>query len=221
MTDTNIATESAAAAVETVAAAPAFKAKNINEVQTWVLEAIAKQNDITVVSAEVVEVKFDGKRGKRLELVLTGAGVGDATRRYFLRENSAFASGLIEAGITSHYPKKDRGSNNYMTHFGINEGAVTFEAPAPAKPEKVLLSEDEKKARRAAGKAAAKAAREAAKAEAEANAPVEPATIDESASDVNAETTILESAEPVVISADTDSDQSTEVNAEEQVLEPA
>ena len=170
--------------------APAPKVRTLAEVQARVLELIAAQNEITVVSSEIVEIK--GK-GKRVELILSGAGVGDPTRRYFLRENSAFASGVAKTeGLIMHAPKKARGAATYQLNFGLNEAATTYEAPAPEKPAKVKLSAEEAKARRIAGKQAAKAAREAAAAEAAANAPAEP----------EADTTELTAGEPVVISQD-------------------
>lgn len=197
----------------TVVAAAKPVLKTLADIRAFILTAIALQNEITVVSSEIVSVK--GLPGKRIELVLEGAGVGNPTRRYFLRENSAFASAIEEAGIICNWPDKARGVATYMGCFGMNEAAVNYEAPKPEKPAKVLLSAEEKKERRAAGKAAAKAKREAEAAAAP--AADETATVAETAEDVNAETTVLEGAEFLVTTSETPQ----EVNSEERELETA
>jgi hypothetical protein len=178
----NTAVETATtASTPAVVAAP--RVRNLTEAVAYVLAAIGEQNEIDVVSSEAVEVKVDGKRGRRIELILSGAGVGDPTRRYFLRENSAFATAIGRCeGLVMHAPKKARGSTTYQINFGTNADFVNYEAPAPEKAKKELMTPEARKQARLDGKARAKAARLAAEAEAAANAPAE-----------------LESAETVIV----------------------
>lgn len=149
-----------------------IKIANLAQAQTLIATLIAAQNEIEVVSNEIVSVKgADGKViGKRIELVMTGNGVGDATRRYFLRENSSMASALREVNeIITFAPKKDRGSDTYTIHFGLNEAAVKY-VPEVVKEDKPKLSKEEALARRLEGKRIKKMERLAAQLEA-ANAP--------------------------------------------------
>lgn len=156
---------------ETTAAADATpapqKIRTLEGAKVIVLEAIGKQNAIEVVSCEIVEVNGknaagDKVRGKRVELVLKGDGVGSSTRRYFLRENSAFASTIEGVGLFSHAPKKDRNAGEYQMFFGLTENVVSFEPPAPPKAEKVKMSPEERAAARLAGKQRKRAERDAA-----------------------------------------------------------
>lgn len=188
------------AAETVVTAAPAQKPiKTLADVQSFVLERIALQNEITVVSADIEDVRDGGKiLGKRIRLVLAGAGVEHPTRRHFLRKNSAFASAIRDSVVLMHAPKKERHAAEYVLFFGLNANAVSYEAPAPAKPEKVKLTAEEARDRRIAGKIAARQRREAEKAEAE-KAAAESASVAETPADDNNETQVLESGEPVVI----------------------
>lgn len=178
---------------ETKPAAP--KVRTLADVQARVLELAQAQagSEINVVSAEITQ----NKHGKRVELILSGAGVGDPTRRYFLRENSAFASGVRGTeGLVMFAPKKARGAETYQLNFGLSESATQWMPEPPAKAEKVLLTPEERKARRMEGKAAAKAKREA---EAAAAAAATAEASSETESDDSADTG-LDSGEPVVIS---------------------
>lgn len=124
--------------------------------------AIASQNDITVVSNEIERIKGEGApKGSRVHLVLSGAGVGDPTRRYFLRNNSAFSSLIEEVGLFMGSPKKARGDDNYHLYFGLTEELATWQPAPPPKAEKVKMSKEDQAAARQAGKAAARARRAA------------------------------------------------------------
>lgn len=181
-----------------VAAAPAAKPlKTLADVQAFVITAITGQSEVEIVSCEIVEVKADGKKGKRVELVLSGAGVGNSTRRYFLRNNSLFASTIRGAeGLVMAAPKKSRDAATYQLNFGLNETFVNYEEPAPAKAEKVKLTKEEARDRRIAGKIAARQRREA---EAAAAAAAEAEATPEAEADT---APALESGEPVVLTAD-------------------
>lgn len=122
--------------------------------------AIASQNDITVVSNEIEKITGEGApKGSRVHLVLSGAGVGDPTRRYFLRNNSAFASLIESVGLFMGSPKKARGDDNYHLFFGLSEDLANWQPAPPAKAEKVKMSKEDAAAARQAGKAAARARR--------------------------------------------------------------
>lgn len=131
---------------------------------------IALQNDIEVVSAEIVNVKGDGApNGKRIHLRLQGEGIESSTRRYFLRTNSAFATMLADTGLHLGAPKMERGAKVYDLYVALTPELAGWQPPAPPKAEKVKLSPEERKQRRQDGKAAARA-RRASEAAAEAEA---------------------------------------------------
>ena len=121
--------------------------------------AIASQNDITVVSNEIEKLPAGAPKGSRVHLVLSGAGVGDPTRRYFLRNNSAFASLIESVGLYMGSPKKARGDDNYHLFFGLTEDLANWQPAPPPKAEKVKMSKEDAAAARQAGKAAARARR--------------------------------------------------------------
>lgn len=149
----------------TPAPAAVTKVSTITGVLNLVLAAIKGQNDITVVSSEIE--KLDGSikgqpKGERVRLVLTGAGVGDSTRRYFLRNNSAFASLVEGAGAHVGAPKKSREDSNYTLYFATDAKVAGWQPAPEPKAEKVKMSKEEKAAARQAGKARARAERAAA-----------------------------------------------------------
>jgi hypothetical protein len=200
----------ATATIETVvtAAAPAVKIKTLADVQAFVVGLIGAQNEITVVSSDIEDVRDGGKiLGKRVRLVLTGAGVGDPTRRYFLRENSAFATAIEKSVVIMAAPKKERNSDQYILFFGLNEAAVSYKAPAPEKAKKELMTPEQRKQARLDGKARKRAEREAAAA---AKAEAEPAIVAEDEVEVNVE---LESAESIEVEADDQEIESAETVA--------
>lgn len=133
------------------------KISTLAGVLALVSTAIVSQNDITVVSAEIEKVTGkDAPKGSRVKLILSGDGVGDATRRYFLRENSAFSTLIEDAGVFMFAPKKERGTDTYILYFGLNQDVVSY-LPAPEpKAERVKMTPEQRKEARSAGKAAAR-----------------------------------------------------------------
>lgn len=165
------------------------KIRTFDGAQNFIRTALSKQNDVEIVSmtVEKVDAKVgeDRVRGERIRLELSGAGIDDPTRRYFLRNNSQFASGLEDVGLHLFAPKKERNTTTYVMFIGMNESVVNYAPPAPAKAEKVLLTADERKERRLAGKAAARALRASAAAQAAESGESAPAV--EAAQEVNTE----------------------------------
>ncbi len=171
------------------------KTLTIAAAQLLIGTALAAQNDLTIVSSEVVDVR-DGNKflGKRIVVTLSGDAVDNPTRRYFLRNNSASSTTIADAGIFMNAPRKARNEKNYVMHYALNEAAATFAPPAPAKEVKPTRAE-KKAAKQAELEAAAAAAAEAA---------------GDSESEVNAETTVLESGEPVVLGNESESEVNTD-----------
>lgn len=190
------ATETAATAEST--GETVSKIRTFDGAQNFIRTSLAKQNDVEIVSMEVekVDAKDGDKRisGQRIRLELKGAGIDDPTRRYFLRNNSQFASGLEDVGLFLFAPKKERNTETYIMYIGMTENVVNYAPPAPPKAEKVLLSADERKARRLAGKAAKRQERAAAAAAAAESGESAPAV--EAAQEVDT-TVNAESAETV------------------------
>lgn len=163
-------TAPAAAATAESAGSPVTKISTFDGAQRWIKTAIDKQSDVEIVSMTVEDLdktvgegdKSKRLRGKRIRLELKGAGIDDPTRRYFLRNNSQFASGAEAVGLHLHAPKKERNTTTYTMFLGMDKEVVSYEPPAPPKAEKKLLSADERKERRLAGKQAKRAERAAA-----------------------------------------------------------
>lgn len=161
--------ETAATAASTSAVAPT-KITTFKGAENFIRTSINDQNDVDIVSLTVedVDAKVDDTRvrGQRIRLELSGAGIEDPTRRYFLRNNSRFASSLEDVGLHMHAPKKERNTTTYIMFIGMTENVVSYEPPAPAKAEKVLLTAEQRKERRLAGKQAKRLERAAAAAQA-------------------------------------------------------
>jgi len=118
--------------------------------------AIVDQNDIDVVSATIEKLPTGAPKGSRVQLTMSGEGVDNPTRRYFLRNNSAFATLVEDAGLFMGSPKKARGVVTYSLYFGLTEELANWQPEPAAKVAKVKMTKEESAAARLAGKIAAR-----------------------------------------------------------------
>ncbi len=172
-------------------------------------ESISTANDITVDRCDTVTLK---NGGKFLDIDLGGDGVGNPTRRLYLR-NSRVRK-MTDDGMFIGTPKKDRNVRTYRLY--VADTATTLAAAMAQHDQSVVDAKQAKIDAKVAAKAEAKRIAD------EAKAAVAAALAAEKAAAESTETIVtegLESAEPVATGAEVESDETvTEV---ERVSEDA
>jgi hypothetical protein len=107
-----------------------------------IVEVLGSANEVTIVSTDAVDIR-DGSKylGKKITVVLEGAGVGDPTRRYYLRNTRM--KKITEGGeIFAKAPKKARGTNQYIIEFALNQNVLDYTPPAPVKEDKPEVKDE-------------------------------------------------------------------------------
>jgi hypothetical protein len=101
-----------------------------------IVEVLGSANEVTIVSTDAIDIRDGGRYlGKKIQVVLEGAGVGDPTRRYYLRNTRM--KKITEGGeIFAKAPKKARGVNQYLIEFALNQAVLDYTPPAPVKEDK-------------------------------------------------------------------------------------